>query len=650
MRILYFDIASIIIQVVLLASLFFRKMVNGRANKIFALLLMETILTTFVDGWSEAYTVWIPARPSNTEIRTVLCFAYFLLRNFTPLLYQLFLFAATGTWHILKKSKIWQAILVIPYSIVCLMVFTNPWHHMVYYFDENLVYNRGTLIYVLYAVSFFYFLCGIIFLIRYKKLLPLDKFIALLGMYPLNLLAVLIQLLLPQLMVEMFMTTLTLQLVTLVVQRPEETINPVLGVRSYISYTADMKKVFFLQRPVTIIFVKIVNYKALLSLLDYDACNSLLKKIAGKLVPRTEEHLPADLYYLENGLFALVTEKHQSERIKSTAERISTNLNRKMQRNQIEITLEPCICILHCPQEIDNYDTLLSFGKTFHTYLPRGGAVNDMMSEEEKRKFQLLNEIRGIINRAISEKRFQMYYQPIYSIEEKKFLSAEALIRLWDERYGFISPELFITAAEKNGTILQIGDYVLNDVCRFLSECQENGLPIQYIEINLSMSQCMQKDLADKVQFYLEKYHLKPEQINLEITETAANEAQDIVAENIKKLTNMGIAFSLDDYGTGYSNISRIMELPFRIIKLDKSLADKVEDSRMRILLKNTIRMLKEIGTEIVVEGVETKEMLRQFAELGCDFIQGYYFSKPLPEQEFVDFIQKSCKNKQNGL
>lgn len=646
MKVLYFDISAIVIQVVLLASLFFRKMVSGRANKIFTLLLMEIIMTTIVDVWSEAYTVWIPASPSNTGIREVLCYAYFLLRNITPMLYQLFLFAVTDTWHILKKSRIWQAILAVPYTIVCMMVVTNPLHHMVYYFNEKLEYTRGSLIYVLYTASFFYFFVGIIFLIRYKKLLSLDKFVALLGMYPLNLLAVLIQLFLPRLMVEMFMTTLTILLVTLVVQRPEETINPVLGVRSYISYTADMKKVFFLQKPVTIVYVKIVNYKALLSLLDYDACNSLLKKIAGKLLPRTEEHLPADLYYLENGLFALVTEKNEPEKARAMAERIASRLNRKMQRDQIEITLESCICILRCPQDVDNYDSLLSFGKSFHIYLPRGCAVNDMMTIEEKNKLRLQNEIGGILNSAIAERRFQMYYQPIYSVREKRFLSAEALIRLWDRRYGFISPELFIVAAEKNGTILQIGEYVLDDVCRFLSDCQKKGLPIRYIEINLSMSQCMQKDLADKVQFYLEKYQLKPEQINLEITETAANEAQEIVAENIKKLTNMGIAFSLDDYGTGYSNISRIMELPFRIIKLDKSLADKVEDSRMRILLKNTIRMLKEIGTEIVVEGVETKEMLQQFTELGCDFIQGYYFSKPLPEQEFVNFIQKSCKNK----
>ena len=159
-----------------------------------------------------------------------------------------------------------------------------------------------------------------------------------------------------------------------------------------------------------------------------------------------------------------------------------------------------------------------------------------------------------------------------------------------------------------------------------------------------NLARCMQKDLTEKVLYYLKKYHLRPEQINLEITETAANTAQDIVEENIKNLSEEGIYFSLDDYGTGYSNISRIMSIPFRIVKLDKSLADRVDDPKIKIVLKNTIRMLKEIGMEIVVEGVETKETLEKFTEMECDLIQGYYFSKPLPEQQFVEFIQKSIK------
>ena len=286
MRILYFDIAAFIILVIIMISLIFSKMLSGRANRFYAVLLTHMIITTIVDFWAESYGVWIPATESNMPLRLVMCYIYFFLRNLTTPLYHLFICTVTDTWHILKKNKWLQAVLIIPYAIICVTLLTNPFHHMTFYFDENLVYHRGLLMYVL---------------------------------------SVLIQLFLLQYLVEMFMTSLTMLLVVLVIQRPEEIINPLLGVRSYIAYTTDMKKAFSIQKPVRIVFVKITNYRALLSILEYDTCMLLMKKIGAELVQsHKEEHLPMDLYYLENGLFALVTEKELPEKIKAVAQRLST--------------------------------------------------------------------------------------------------------------------------------------------------------------------------------------------------------------------------------------------------------------------------------------------------------------------------------------
>ena len=644
MKILYFDIVAIVILAILLASLFFRKMLNGRADKYLALLLANALVTAILDCWIEAYNVWIPVKESNTYIREILYYGYYLSRNLTPLLYQLFICAVTGTWHILKKNKWLKRGIQIPYLLVIGTLFTNLFQHTVFYFDENLVYIRGPLISLLYVASFLYFCFGIIYLFIYRKMLPADKFVASMLMYPMNLFAVAVQLVNSRYLIEMFMTSISLLLITIVVQRAEETVNPTLGIQNYVAYTTDLKKAFYIQKPMGIIYVKLVNYQALLGLLGYDACIQFMKRIATDLENISEQvHLSKDLYYLENGLFVFVTEEEEAEKLRKVAERVSVMLKQKKQFEQLKLRLDFCICILKCPQHIDNYESLLAFGHSFYTYLPRN-TVNDMTETKDHSSLRLRNEISSIITNAIAEKRFEVYYQPIYSIKEKQFLSAEALIRLYDMNYGFISPELLITAAEKNGTILQIGDFIFEEVCHFLAKCQEKGLPIRYIELNLSMTQCMQKDLKEKVLYYLEKYHLRPDQINLEVTETAANTAPDIVEENMQSLLEQGSFFSLDDYGTGYSNISRIMSLPFHIVKLDKSLADKVDEPKIRTVLKHTILMLKEIGMEIVVEGVETKETLEEFAKMGCDFIQGYYFSKPLPEQEFVKFIQEAGK------
>ena len=215
-------------------------------------------------------------------------------------------------------------------------------------------------------------------------------------------------------------------------------------------------------------------------------------------------------------------------------------------------------------------------------------------------------------------------------MKEKKFHSAEALIRLKDEKYGFISPEVFIPVAEKSGAIHKIGDFVLEQVCAFIASDEYKKLGMSYIEVNLSVVQCMQPKLANHIMEILTRYGVRPEQLNLEITESLFLDKP----EELK--------FSLDDFGTGYSNMQRIVKLPFDIIKLDRTFTELYDNPKLGIVLTNAINMIKAMKMKIVVEGVETEEMLKLFSELECEYIQGYYFSKPIPREEFVKFIQAS--------
>ena len=140
----------------------------------------------------------------------------------------------------------------------------------------------------------------------------------------------------------------------------------------------------------------------------------------------------------------------------------------------------------------------------------------------------------------------------------------------------------------------------------------------------------------------LKKYDITSDKINLEITETAVSYGQSIMKNNLDKLSTAGVSFSLDDYGTGYSNMRRVVQLPLKIVKLDKSFVDEQNNPKMWIMIQNTVKMLKDMNMEIVVEGIEDGETADQFASLDCDFIQGYYYSRPIPEDEFVDFIRKA--------
>lgn len=319
---------------------------------------------------------------------------------------------------------------------------------------------------------------------------------------------------------------------------------------------------------------------------------------------------------------------------------INDALHQTVKIDKFDLNLIPYVCLAKCPEDIDNFQSLISFGTDFHEKLPYNGEVIHADGSTVKRMVSLLTGMDSIIERALANHGFHVYYQPIYSIEKKRFVSAEALLRLIDEKEGFISPEIFIPAAEKSGAIHKIGDYVLTEVFQFIASSEYKKLGLEYIEINLSVSQCMHHGLADSILESMSRYGVSSNQVNLEITESAASYDQSVMSENLEQLSAAGLTFSLDDYGTGYSNMYRIAALPLKIVKLDKTFVNN-QNSKMWTILQNTVRMIKDLNMEIVVEGIETEEMVKKFSDLKCDFIQGYFFSKPIPQREFVEFIDR---------
>ncbi|MBO5619999.1 MAG: EAL domain-containing protein, partial [Butyrivibrio sp.] len=250
-------------------------------------------------------------------------------------------------------------------------------------------------------------------------------------------------------------------------------------------------------------------------------------------------------------------------------------------------------------------------------------------------------KIDGIVKHALEDKLFEVYYQPIYSPETGKFSSCEALLRLKDPQLGFISPAIFMPIAERNGTILSIDRFVLASVCEMISTSEARKYGLEYVEVNLSVVDCIQTNLAENVINTLNKYNVDPSEINLEITETSEQGITSVMYENINKLTECGLSFSMDDFGTGYSNIARISNMPVKIFKLDKSIIQSAFDSEVSYMVMiNLIKIIKSLNKEIVAEGVETGEQARQIIKLGCDHIQGFFYARPMPKDNFIEFLR----------
>ncbi|MBQ8923526.1 MAG: EAL domain-containing protein [Lachnospiraceae bacterium] len=246
---------------------------------------------------------------------------------------------------------------------------------------------------------------------------------------------------------------------------------------------------------------------------------------------------------------------------------------------------------------------------------------------------------------AIAEDRIVVYYQPIYSTEEKKFVSAEALVRIFDAEGKLIPPGVFIGIAEQNGMILKIGEMVFKKVCQFIAEKLPEQYGLEYIEVNLSTIQGSYEFLAESFIEIMDWYNVDPSMINLEITESGSVSAKKVLLDNMNKLIDYGVGFSLDDFGTGQSNLNYVVDMPVELVKFDRDMiVSYFENGKAKYVMDAAMHMIHGLKLKIVSEGIETKEMLDTMEKLGINYIQGYYFSKPIPEDEFLKFIKEKNK------
>lgn len=269
--------------------------------------------------------------------------------------------------------------------------------------------------------------------------------------------------------------------------------------------------------------------------------------------------------------------------------------------------------------------------------------LNEKIASKKHRR----DRIERLVAEAVDNNGFEMYYQPIFSTEKGTFHSAEALIRMRStSELGYISPEEFIPIAEEKGMIFDIGDAVVDQVADFAKRCEIVSQKLDFIEVNLSGLQAASPDLDKRLEQILRKNGISPSFINLEITETAVIGSDDIFSENISSLRKIGFSFSMDDFGTGYSNLSQITKINYDLVKIDKSLIwpafGENRSEKAEKLLSSVISMLKAIGAKIVAEGIETEEMAEYLTAKGVDYLQGYFFSKPVPEDTFVEILRST--------
>lgn len=554
-------------------------------------------------------------------------------------LYAYFMLCLLDQFH---YFPMWRKLLFFaPAIIMDLMIISSPLTHLVFYMQDGIVY-RGGLFWLLMLVRGSYAVGATIQGLARRRLLPkiFGQCVIVVAVFAVVQFLTFVVLKDETLYYSMLIVNIVLFLLALtVVEFYKDTYTGLLNREAYEQYT---KRDIYERSNKAVYLIKLKNYMYLKENCHEVSIIEIIKELAECI---KEYSMLTSIYYIGIGRFVVIVHKRDHFSEQDFLDKLKARMEDTFLLNGADIHLYLFVAVINLESSKINRKNYKRYfaacdDMRYNSNEPVEVIQGDSFGIDQLQRYRSIEEA---IERALVEKEFRMFYQPIIEASTGRIISAEALIRLNDRVLGFVSPEEFIPISESNGKIHEVSEYVIDTVFRFIKEHNLQNLGVEFIELNLSVMQCMDKKLSQKLEYYLNKYDVDPKHINLEITETATNFDEKRLRTQLQKLKNLGFTFSLDDYGTGYSNLVRVLEYPVDIIKLDKSIVWSAFQNRDSfVTLKNLISMFHDVHRRIVAEGVESEEQRNALRELSCDYLQGYFYSKPVDEDTFISYVQNN--------
>ncbi|WP_172144222.1 MULTISPECIES: putative bifunctional diguanylate cyclase/phosphodiesterase [Pseudomonas] len=398
-----------------------------------------------------------------------------------------------------------------------------------------------------------------------------------------------------------------------------------------------------LQRRVAVLCVGLDDFKGINEQFSYQTGDQLLLALSDRL--RSHSGRLGALARLGGDQFALVqADIEQPYEAAELAQSVLDDLEQPFMLDQQEVRLRATIGITLFPEDGDSTEKLLQKAEQTMT-LAKSRSRNRYqfyiasVDSEMRRRRELEKDLRE----ALALNQLFLVYQPQVDYRDHQIVGVEALLRWQHPQHGLVPPDLFIPLAEQNGTIIAIGEWVLDQACRQLREWHDQGFSELRMAINLSTVQLHHAELPRVVNNLMQVYRLPPRSLELEVTETGLMEDITTAAQHLLSLRRSGALIAIDDFGTGYSSLSYLKSLPLDKIKIDKSFVqDLFEDEDDATIVRAIIQLGKSLGMQVIAEGVETVEQEAYIIAQGCNEGQGYFYSKPLPARELTLFLKQA--------
>ena len=623
---------SLLVLAVLLAFYFFRPRLPNRLNKTFLFLIISDIATIFTDLLAtradnayQSLPLWL------VSVLNLLFFAAYILRSF------LFLRLAAVLVKQDRARMPWPKILAQIVFLACeVIVLSSPLTGAIYTVDAA-GYHRGPLYVILSVSSFFFLILGIILLLRFRARIRKSTMISAMAYHIILIAGNVVRILFPQYLVMNVFCLVAILVIFLAFENPDLYITdrgPAFNTRAFTDWLEDPQH----RKDSRILGFAIRNYndeRSMYGGIQMDQGLGLIITWLGKQFP------DLILFYLRGGNFCVAGAEDTDW--ESVRRQILERFQSPWQAESVDLNLRATCVEIGLSDRTESSDRIVN---TLINALDQARDSTDieqtLMPEETLKEIDRQIEIKRCLDSALENNTVEVFFQPIVDSHTQQIVAAEALARLRNDNGELIPPGLFIPIAEKSGHINLLGEQVLRKVCALIRDHDIRALGLRWINVNLSPIQCMHSNLPRLFSSILREYAVPAEQIHFEITEESmVNYAKQ--EKQIESLRKLGFQLALDDYGSGFSNLHQVKKIAFSNIKLDMKIVwDYFHDRDT--LLPSLVQAFRQMGFSITAEGIETKEMAESLAGIGCDYLQGYVFSKPLSIDDFLRKLQPAKK------
>ncbi len=630
--IIHFDAIAALLTGINLYIFYNQKKVKDTTSIRFEYLLWLTLASSIFSATSsltinEVGRFGIPAMLGSTWI-------FYFIHNALPFWIALYASALTGKKPVTVLGKV---LFALPYIVSFAIILSNPWTRFCFYYDPVLGYRHGYGLLALYLFGLLYLFYVIyVYALRYRGLTPLTRLVIPI-VIALTVFAIALENIFSRygVLLECFAASVSMLLVLFTIQNSDELVDGATGLFNKTAFLNAVRTRLDNETPFQVLFVTLRNMPLMRQVFDirdllrmFESMAQILSRLVGK---------GGSVFIVDNDAFALLLDASDEVKRQKLIDEIKRRFDLPWTVGETEAVISMQLCLLRCPEDaagvMEIFDCLERLGS-----LDIPGDQQEVLSPadlhlvDRKREAEAERALRV----ALETGRIDLLYQPIYSVAEGRYFYAEAMLSLPTADGRQVPQRELIRAAERNGLAQRLGLMILDNVCAFYSSRALADRGIEKIQIRLSGAQCMQSDLAEHVLGVIEAWRFDPERICFQITETAAVNSPEIMTSNMRLLSERKVNFALDDYGSGYTDLGYIVELPFSLVKLDKSIVRAgFEGPRGRIILHSTIELIKRLNRKIVAEGVETADQAEILAAFGCDYLQGYYFAKPVSGNDF---------------